>query len=213
MREKDSIIVYDLEILRCIPGQGDMIPGIEYCGGWHDHKSMGISVLAAYDYQEKATRVFCADNLQDFITLANQRKYRVSFNGKSFDDKVLEAAGFVFNENSTKAEIPFNSDYSTHYDILLEMIYANGAKRDKGIVPAMRKGLKLDAISQANGGKKKTEDGALAPVMWQQGKIGRVIDYCINDVMMTKQLLDQIIYLGELINPNTGKPLTMESPW
>ena len=42
---------------------------------------------------------------------------------------------------------------------------------------------------------------ALAPIWWQQGKCGKVIDYCLHDIHLTKRLLDRIIRMGVLANP------------
>lgn len=205
----DSIIVYDLEILRAIPTKEECIPGIEYCGGWTDYKGMGITVLAAYDYLEKRTHVYCQDNLHKFIELADQRQYRVSWNGMNFDDKVLGASGYIFNAGKAITDYGYNQ----HYDILREVWAASGIPRDKPFTPKLHGGFGMDAVAQASIGRGKTDDGALAPILWQQGEIGRVINYCIADTWITKLLLDQIIYLGELKNPKTGKMMEIESPW
>ena len=54
-------------------------------------------------------------------------------------------------------------------------------------------GFTLNSFAEANYGMGKTGNGGLAPVLWQQGKRGEVIDYCLNDVYLTKLLFDKII--------------------
>jgi hypothetical protein len=53
-------------------------------------------------------------------------------------------------------------------------------------------------------------DGALAPEKWQRGRFGEVIDYCMKDVFLTARLVSM---LPELIDPNTGMPFLVATPW
>jgi hypothetical protein len=67
-------------------------------------------------------------------------------------------------------------------------------------------GYGLDAVSIANGVGGKSGNGALAPVLWQQGKRGAVIDYCLRDVMLTKKCIERAL-ASSLICPKTGGPM------
>jgi hypothetical protein len=51
--------------------------------------------------------------------------------------------------------------------------------------------------------------GDLAPVEWQRGNRGAVIDYCMRDVMLLWRLIEK---LPELIDPVTGKTVSLELP-
>ena len=192
----DKILVYDIEIVNAIPDRKTLNKdGIKYCNGWGDHVNMGVSVIGAYDYARDRTRVFCKDNIGEFFSLAKSSKVLVGFNNISFDNVVLEHV----------AQMPRGS--TRYYDILRELWVASG------LTPAFsfptHLGFGLDATCLANGLTPKTGDGALAPVQWQRGEIGKVIDYCLNDVLMTKQLLDQIEAKGWLRSPKDGKALNM----
>jgi hypothetical protein len=196
-----NALVYDLEIVKAIAKKGEKrVEGVAYCNGWDDHGNMGISVLGAYDYQEDRYRVFCGDNLDEFIELAKQRELLVSFNGLSFDNKVILACmpGVTFAESAGD------------YDILVEIWRAAGLG-PKFAYPS-HTGYGLDAVCERNFGIRKTGDGALAPVHWQQGKIGKVIDYCLSDVYLTKQLFDAICDRGWITCPKTGGQLAMRHP-
>lgn len=181
------MLVYDLEIVKAIPGDVG-IEGIKYCGGWKDHANMGISVLCAYDYVDDSYRVFCEDNMLEFKQLCRKRNCLVSYNGISFDNKVLEANGIYLPEDKC-------------YDILVEIWKGDGLEPTFQYPSHI--GYGLDAVSKANFGTKKTGNGAMAPVEWQRNNIGTVIDYCLSDVRLTKKLLDHIINTGEIVHPKS----------
>ena len=181
------MLVYDLEIVKAIPDKsGACKDGIEYCEGWQDHKNMGISVIGAYDYLEQKYRVFCKDNFAEFQKLVDKSNCLVGFNNIGFDNKVLRENGIeILDENC--------------YDILVGVWV--GDNLEPMFSYPSHIGYGLDAICIANFGDHKSGHGALAPVHWQEGKIGAVIDYCINDVKLTKNLLDYIIRYGAIKSP------------
>lgn len=200
-------IVYDLEILRAIPDKKEpIVPGILYCNGWGDHAGMGISVLGCYNYDTDEYRVFCRDNIQEFLSLVQETDYVVGFNSARFDRKVVLAA---LDCHTTHADEFFRKDY----DILAEAWVSEGLDPDK-FYWKTHGGYGLEAMANANGLSNKRMSGALAPIAWQQGEIGRVIDYCLDDVIKTKKLFDRIMRDGTLHNPkNPGTLLNFRRPW
>lgn len=76
----------------------------------------------------------------------------------------------------------------------------------------MHSGYGLDAVCETNFGMRKTGNGALAPILWQQGKRGQVIDYCLQDVKMERTLLDLIRDRGEVVSPVTLDVLHVRKP-
>jgi hypothetical protein len=189
MREALKIMTYDIEILRaiCDPRRGEeRIAGIEYCAGWDDHANMGISVIGAHDGQRM--RVFCRDNLDAFYRLAEDADILVSFNGIAFDNKVIEATtGFVVDEGKC-------------FDLLAEMWAADGLGRE--FTGEKNRGYGLDATCERTFGLRKTGYGGFAPVEWQRGEYGKVIDYCLNDVYLTRRLFDLVAEGTMLMGPN-----------
>lgn len=163
-----NVLVYDIEIVKAVPRTGEPpVEDVEYCAGWHDHAHMGVSCIGAMHWDpseswapEPRPRVFLPDNLEEFQDLANA-SFVVGFNSKRFDDRVLRAAGIRVR---------------TDYDVLEEAWYAEGLNPDK-FEPATHGGFGLDAMARAQGFGGKTGHGALAPVDWQQGRPGRVVDY------------------------------------
>lgn len=193
------MLVYDLEIIKAIPDKkGGNLPGIEYCNGWSDHADMGISVIGAYDYWDDRYRIFCKDNFEKFGDLCDKHDCLVSFNGIGFDNKVLKENNIVVSEDKC-------------YDILVEVWVGDGLKPVFEFPSHV--GYGLDAICKANFDDHKSGHGALAPVQWQKGEIGEVIDYCINEVKLTKNLLDYVIRFGMIKSPKEkGKIIKIKRP-
>lgn len=184
------MLIYDIEIVKAIPDKsGEKINGIEYCEGWHDHINMGVAVIGCYDYRNDRCRVFLQDNFSDFTRLVANRDVLVGFNHLAFDNEVLIANGI--------ADLTIRS--RQQFDILVEIWKAAGLGPD--FEYESHAGYGLDRCCDVNFGLTKTGHGARAPVLWQQGQRGEVIDYCLNDVFLTYRLLDKIIQTGWIYSP------------
>ena len=184
------MLVYDIEIVKAIQRKDEpKIEGIEYCEGFHDHANAGISVICAYDWEIHRYRVFTAECFPEFETLANDRLL-AGFNSIAFDDAVCAASAGL--------------NVTTQYDLLRECWIADGlAPEFEG---ESHGGYGLDALSKANGLYGKTGHGAVAPVDWQQGRYGSVIDYCLEDVRLTARLIRRVIAGMPMKSPKTGQP-------
>ena len=99
---------------------------------------------------------------------------------------------------------------ATNYDLLRELWISAGLSptfegKEHG-------GFGLDATAKANFNLGKTGHGAIAPILWQRGEIGAVIDYCMEDVRLTVKLMD-MVYQGWLVDPrDTSWTLKMRVP-
>lgn len=189
-----DLVVYDIEIHRCIPDRGAARePDLEYCAGWDDHANMGIAVLTAFDTITRDPRVFCADNLDEFARLIDGRCV-AGFNNRGFDDRLLAANGI---------------QVAASFDLLCAVRAAVGEPETytRGVT---RAGRSLDAFAECNLGVRKPMSGALAPVQWQRGKRGAVIDYCMGDTMKTARLIQR---LPSIVDPVTRETITVPTPW
>lgn len=185
-------LIYDCEIIRCIPS-GEMEEGLDYCKGWDDFEGMGISVIGCWDLKEDIPRVFLADNFQDFQALVDAREHIGGFNSVSFDDNLCRANGL---------------SVETTYDLLCEVRVASG--QPPLYTPGLtRGGYSLDALAKANLAISKSGSGDLAPKLWQRGQYGAVIDYCLRDVMLTKRLFQK---RDHITDPIDGSPLCLREP-
>lgn len=203
------MIIYDIEIKKAIRSKNeDLREGIEYCDGWHDHEKMGISCICAYDYRQDRFRVFCDDNIAEFVALACDTDLLVGFNNIGFDNKVIRANGLFDVTSNVEGKIDFDAK---SYDILRE-IWAGA-----GLGPNFRypshAGYGLDNVVRCNfPDAAKTGHGAVAPVDYQRGNWGNLIDYCLADIWLTKKLLDLIMDKGEILNPVGEGVLKIRKP-
>lgn len=196
-------LLYDCEIIKCIPPSNptDRVPDLEYCQGWRDFSNMGISCVGFCEWEDgeepSYSVIVCDTPGFDWEVLQfelNEDIDRViGFNSKGFDDSLLKANGV---------------DLQTTYDILEECRIAAGFTADYTSVPKDYS-YSLDKITSANG-YKKTGHGAKAPEMWQRGQHQDVLDYCLNDVKISYEIL-MLGLKGQLRDPNKGELLQLRS--
>lgn len=188
-------LIYDIEIIKAIPTKEPRIEGIEFCKSWTDYEGMGIAVIG-FKWNDEPARF--ANNVDEFVDIKmifdTWPHQLIGFNSRSFDDKLLAAHDL--------------EGITTDYDLLEQVRIAAGFKAHFQSVPRGYS-YKLDALAKANG-MAKTESGAMAPVLWQQGEHDRVREYCKADVEITSAILD-LGLAGELIDPNTSNKLQLAS--
>lgn len=198
------VIVFDIEIVRGPLNRNEQpVEGIQYARSWETHAEMGVSCIGVYDYRDDIYLTFLdtPHDRRDFAELVEASDLIVSYNGLSFDNRVLDAC---------YGGIGAKLDAKT-YDLLVE-IWKASELGPKFVYPS-HAGFGLDAVSAANGGPPKTGHGALAPVLWQQGRLGEVLRYCTNDVRLTRRLIDLLRTQGHLKCPKTGKQLAVRKPF
>lgn len=186
------MIIIDVEILKAIPPRPNEIrePGIEYCAGWRDFENMGITVVCTYEADTHLSRAFLVEDLGELAVYLH-KKPTAGFNTRRFDLPLLSAHGV-------------DVDQSQHYDILEQIWLAQGLDPDN-FVYATHGGWSLDAVCEATLGCKKSGNGAMAPIWWQKGRKGRVIDYCLRDVWLEATLLNEIEQSGGVSGPQDLK--------
>lgn len=182
-----DLVIYDTEISHGVATEDNpQQPGYKYAKGWTDFEGMGISVICAFDIREAQYRVFMADNFSEFQDLIDQRDAVLGFNNYRFDDRLLRANNIRIEQGKT-------------LDLAAAIWKAAGIPN--GEHP---RGLSLNACCKSHGLPTKSGNGADAPHDFQDGRIGRVIDYCLNDVRCTLHLYRFIASTGGLIDPRNG---------
>lgn len=183
-------LVYDIEIIKAVPQNNvEIQEGIEYCAGWDDKANMGVSCVCAFDFLENRMRVFFEDNKDAFTELYYSREELVGFNNRRFDDVVLQHSGWIDEPRSDAI-----------YDIL-ERIWVSLGHDPDHFTYKTHTGYGLDQCAKANGMGCKTGWGGSAPIDFQNGAYGKLVDYCINDVTMTLKLYQRICDVHYIINP------------
>ena len=200
------MVVYDVETIRPIAtGNKKLDSNYQYASGWKDYKGMGISVACFYDYNSDHIFIYKESDFQDvnrlreLQNLLNGVGVISGFNIKKFDNGLLHAHGI---------EVPM----AKCYDLLENLWFAVGLDPHNFDVKT-HGGYSLDKVLAVNfRDVQKTMNGYHAPFMWQDGKYNEVIDYCKNDVMVEKALLDRIFQTGGLIDPKSKKFVRMSIP-
>ena len=142
--------------------------------GSNEPKDLDISVVCIYD---SATDTYSSYLEEDFPKLW----------------PILENADAI---------ITFNGD---HFDLpLLDKYYPGDLMKIKSVdilkavKDSLGRRLKLDTIAQATLGKGKSGNGLEAVAWWRNGEVQKIIDYCIEDVKVTKEIYDYAIKNGHL---------------
>ena len=183
---------YDLEIISAIQSRGEVRdPSLHYCGGWDDYVGMGISVVTAYDFVDRAYRIYLADNMHELKTTINSRGVIMGFNNKRFDDNVLAANQIFVPEKRS-------------YDLWVETT--------KTQPDGQRRGFALKDLLKANNLQPKSGLGSQAPAWAQRGEWGKLINYCLDDTRLYVFLLR--LALNDMMqNPKGGGYMKIDKPW
>ena len=133
-------------------------------GGWHRADLMKISCAVLYDSRQDCFMDFMENQVERFIERLQTFDLIVGFNIKRFDYQVL------------KGYSDFNFQNLKNLDILEEV---------KNYLDFR---LSLAHLAAATLGESKSADGLQALRWWQQGRILEIIQYCRQDVKITREL-------------------------
>jgi hypothetical protein len=178
-----NILIYDTEIINCIPSKTEKIDhDLSYCKGWDDYSGMGISVIGTwrnYDLVNRGTSYLKIPNplgkYQVFVNHNNIINSHLSNNLSSFNylQKIINKANKIIGFNSTafddKLCLANGINIQTNYDLLSEIRIASNQPAQY-VAGLTRKGYALKDLSKANLTINKTSSGELAPVLWQKGE-------------------------------------------
>lgn len=139
-----------------------------------DHKKLGITVAAIYDYGQEENMVFTEKEINSLFPILENASYIIGFNINSFDLPVLSVY------------YPGNTRRFATFDILDDI-------RNK-----IGKRLSLNDVLGATLGKKKTGHGLNAINLYKEGKIKELSQYCLDDVLLTKELFEHGAEKGEI---------------
>lgn len=184
MLEGKNIVVFDCEIENDV--DGTLVT-------WDRKDLMGFSVGCLYDYLTGDYHVYFKDDIHRMADRLNWSDLCVGFNILGFDNELIRAQG--------GALLP--DDQIKHYDLLQYSRMSTGWS----VGQRFPKGLRLDDHLKATFGDHfmKTEDGALAPKMWRDGRCGEVVSYCLADVRREKALFEHVYEFGWAKTATHGK--------
>jgi len=185
-------------------GKNVVVFDLEVAEGTETHKTFTamrkaapVSVANSFDFLDGRVHVYDVNTLPDLVERLKDAAIVVGFNHVDFDYKVLRNSvnGCRFQRRAPKTEA----------DLLLAIWDALGGRR---------KGWKLDDVAHACLGYGKTEEGggAMAPTWWQNGRVGQVTDYCIGDVLVTRDLYLYALANDGKIRNAEGTEITISIP-
>lgn len=137
---------------------------VDAVGGWKNFKQLECSVACAYDSRTESFISYTEDKLADLVTLCKERLV-IGYNVIGFDLPILEKYG-----------LPPISELDV-FDIMVDFHNVSGWKF-----------VKLEKIAQATLGTGKSADGIMAVEWWKQGEVQKIIDYCLKDVEVTRDV-------------------------
>lgn len=164
-------LVFDVEIKKTITQVAKELGLSDERKAFAFPHKLGFSVGVIYNSITQEYLVFqSAREFADYLLRFNG--LIVSFNGKRFDLAVLLDEISIDDYNLLQL-LP-------HLDILQDFYRKVDGKFR----------VSLDNVAQNTLNKAKTGNGANAPIMFQQGKMDELVEYCKNDVAITKELFE-----------------------
>ncbi|MBF05515.1 hypothetical protein CL644_02300 [bacterium] len=126
----------------------------------------------------------------------------LSFFQEDFSDlwKYIEKADMLIGYNSDHFDIPLLNKYYPG-----DLTHIKSLDLLKEIHDSLGRRLKLDAVAEATLGKNKSGNGLQAIKWWRDGERQKVIDYCIQDVKVTKDIYDYALKNGKVQYKDLGK--------
>ncbi len=159
-------------------------------GGRSQFHRLGVSVGVAYRYDRDEFLVFEEQTIGGLIELLIDADLVVGYNILGFDYEVLRAY--------TDADLGALPTFDLMFDL----------EHRLGFRP------KLESVASATLGVGKSADGLQALEWWRRGEVEKIIEYCRDDVRVTRDLYD----FGKrnrwvLVERFGGKPRKVEVDW
>ncbi len=149
--------------------------------GVNDPASLDISVVCIFNYRDNTYSSFLEKDLKKLWP-------------------ILEKAGMLIGYNSDHFDIPLLNKYYPgdltnirSLDLLKEIKKSYGRR------------VKLDQVAEATLNLKKSGSGLEANLWWKKGEIDKIINYCLQDVRITKELYEHVLKNRELKFKEGGK--------
>lgn len=147
--------------------------------GWDATDRLGVSCCCLFEYRTNQFRVYGPDQLDALKIRLDAADNIIGFNVLDFDLPVIMGLS-----KSTWAECERSTWVVYTTDILQDIWSALGGR--------FYKGWNLDTVAGCTLGRRKTGNGAEAPNLYQAGRWPELIDYCLTDVALTRDLYDFI---------------------
>lgn len=155
----------------------------------NETKKLKVSVAVCYDYGTRNFYSFTEKTINGLFNLFEKASVIIGYNSNSFDLVVLDEyyVGNLFKFPS--------------FDIL-ESIREKSGRR-----------YALDDVVRSTLNKGKSGHGLHAIELYHEGKIDELINYCTDDVKLTKELFDFGVKNGFIYLPTMTNKMKLEVEW
>ncbi|MGB8815755.1 MAG: ribonuclease H-like domain-containing protein [Minisyncoccia bacterium] len=140
----------------------------------NDPSLLDMSVCCIYNYETDEYSSFTKEQLKDLWPIIEKADVLIGYNSDHFDIPLL---GKYYSGDLTKIK---------SVDIM------------KDIKKSLGRRIKLDTIAEATLGKNKIGHGIEATIWWKNGEYEKVIEYCKEDVKITKEIYEYALKNGIL---------------
>lgn len=154
-----------------------------------DHRKLGISVAAVYNYRYNKAEVFTEQQLPELFRVLENASWIIGYNVKSFDMRVLQ--GYY----------PGDTTHFPVFDILDDIKGKIGHR------------IALNDVISATLNKHKTGHGLMAIDYYREGKMDKLKQYCMDDVTLTGALFDYGVRNKEIYYLDERGKVTIKVDW
>lgn len=180
-------IVFDVETAKLM----DDIGGRKIVEEQKKWSELGLTALGIWDSKMDRPYLYDMESLAEGVAHLESSEFAVSFNGNHFDLPVLNSlAGRWINLKES-------------YDLHKEIKRTGCPWKGSGLGPTAERTI----------GRGKTGTGAHAPVLAKEGKWARLFTYNMDDLYLTRDLMNHVRLHGWVVGPDGNKHKVQVPEW
>ncbi len=154
--------------------------------GENDPAKLDISVVGIYDFSTDTLRAFQEHEFKDMWPYFEKADSIIGYNSEHFDIPLLDK---YYPGNLTKIK---------SIDLM------------KSIQKTLGRRIKLQDVAYATLGTSKSGQGLDAITWWKNGEIEKIIEYCLKDVSITRDLYNHMKKHKKITIPDGPKTFELE---
>jgi DEAD/DEAH box helicase domain-containing protein len=159
-------------------------------GGWSNIEQLGLAVAVTLHSQGDSFHVYRSSDAAALLADLKSADCVVGFNSRGFDFRVLQPY------------VDFDLKSLPNLDLMLDLKKAAGFR------------VGLNNACAATLGEGKSGHGADSVQWWRDGKHSEVIEYCKQDVLLTRRLHEYGMAHGHVFAlDKQGRKRTLNVPW
>ena len=167
-------------------------------GGWSNVMDMGISVAIVNDSADRQFHVYLEHQTPQLIAHLKKADRIVGFNHVDFDLRVVAGS---LSTPEARHKLYLELVALPNFDMLTELKKILGHR------------LKLDSLARPTLQVGKSADGLQALEWYKQGRMDLIIEYCKQDVEVTRRLYEYAVEHGKLLYDSRSGIKTVSLSW